>query len=284
MHLSVVIPARNEEQTLPRQLDALLAQECDRDWEIIVVDNGSTDRTAEVVAAAQERDARVRLVSETTPGLCFARNAGIRAAKAPAVAVCDADDLVADGWVEAMAVALTDHEFVTGPQELDRLNEAWLTASRGSNDVTVAPTFHSIFSYPNGNNFGLRKDVIALVGEFDQAYIGAEDVEFGLRAWTAGLELHYEPRAAVHYAFRSAPRELWRQGMAYGRNRPALAQVLAQGNLQRPHRFAGWRSWLWLVVNVWRLVTPHGRARWAWVAGNRIGHLVGSVRYRTILL
>jgi glycosyltransferase involved in cell wall biosynthesis len=284
MDLSVVIPAHNEEHTLPRQLDALVMQEWDGNWEIIVVDNASTDRTAEVVAAAQARNGRIRLISETTLGLCHARNAGIRAATASAIAVCDADDLVSDRWVAAMGEALKHHDFVTGPQELDRLNEAWLAASRGRNDMTTAPTFRSLFPFPNGNNFGLKKGVIAQVGEFDQAYIGAEDVEFGLRAWISGLELHYEPQAVVHYAFRSSSGELWRQGLAYGRNRPAIARLLAQGNLGRPPRLAGWRSWVWLFINAWRLVTKRGRARWAWVAGNRIGHLVGSVRHRTILL
>ena len=114
MHLSVVIPARNEEQTLPRQLDALLAQEWDKDWEVVVVDNGSTDGTAEVVTRLAQSDSRLRLISAVTPGACHARNAGIAATSAPLLAFCDADDVVEPGWIAAIAAALAEHELVTG--------------------------------------------------------------------------------------------------------------------------------------------------------------------------
>jgi glycosyltransferase involved in cell wall biosynthesis len=284
MDLSIVIPARNEEASIARQLDALLAQEWNGDWEVVVVDNGSRDSTGAIVEQLAATHPRLRLVREPTAGLCHARNAGIGAAQADAIAICDADDLVDEGWVSAMGDALRDQAFITGIHELELLNPPWLAASRGRNDTTSPPTFHGFFPYPNGNNFGLRREVFDAAGPFDQAFIGAEDVEFGLRASQAGYELHLLSGAVVHYAFRSSTRDLWKQGLGYGQPRPAVARALVEATGERPPRLAGWRSWLWLVVNSPRLVTRSGRSRMAWVAGNRLGHLRGSVTHQTLLL
>lgn len=284
MDLTIVIPAFNEEDRLPVQLDAVLSQEWSGEWEVVVVDNASTDGTSSVVSERSVANPRLRLVSEMTQGLCHARNTGIASARGHSVAVCDADDVVGQGWVAAMGEALRSCDFVTGPHELERLNPAWLAESRGQNDVAQAPTFHGVFPYPNGNNFGLRKALIDEIGGFDQEFLGAEDVEFGLRAHLAGVELCFEPAAVVHYAFRENARDLWRQGLTYGRHRPAIASCLDEAGLDRPSPVAGWKSWVWLAANLPKAHTPQGRAVLSWVAGNRLGHLAGSIRSRSVLL
>ena len=284
MDLSVVIPARNEERTLPRQLDALLRQEWDNEWEVVVVDNGSTDGTAGVVERYSRAHPRLRLVTETTPGACHARNAGIAATTAPLLAFCDADDVVDRGWVAAMGAALAVHPMVSGAQELQALNPEWLVESRGLGATAGLTSFYGVLPYPSGNNFGAKRSLIDDVGGLKQEYFGAEDLEFAVRARHRGVAPEFVPGAIVHYAYRTSPSELWRQGFSYGLPRPKVAQTLAQLGLERPRRMAGWRSWVWLGMNVWRIATPRGRAQWVWVAGNRAGHLVGSIRHRSLLL
>jgi glycosyltransferase involved in cell wall biosynthesis len=284
--LSIIIPARNEELRLPEQLDALAAQEWSGEWEVLVVDNGSTDGTADLVRSAGEVDSRVRLVSAADrPGLNYTRNVGLEAASGVSVALCDADDVVAPGWVAAMGEALADHEMVTGALELDRLNPRWLADSRGRGHESQLPTFHGIFSWAHGNNIGLRRETLEGLGGFDEeVLIGSDDVELSLRAWQAGIDLEFVPDAIVHYRYRSDAADLWRQGRNYGRSRPLVLARLRQDGLPTPSPVAGWRSWLWLVANLHRLRTPEGRASWTWVAGNRLGHLEGSIRYRTLFL
>lgn len=99
--LTVVIPAYNEETTIGRALDALLA-EGDQIDEIIVVDNNCTDDTV-AVAQAHEAAGRLRIITEEQPGLIPARNAGIAAAKTPIVARIDADTIVQPGWLSRSA-------------------------------------------------------------------------------------------------------------------------------------------------------------------------------------
>ena len=70
---TIVIPARNEELTLPAQLDALLAQQWSGTWEVVVADNGSTDGTADVVRRYGAADRRIRLVDAGSRPPCPAQ-------------------------------------------------------------------------------------------------------------------------------------------------------------------------------------------------------------------
>lgn len=88
---SIVVPAFNVAKTLPETLAALLAQSF-ADFEIIIVDDGSCDETADLARAFQS-DPRVRLVSQRNRGLAGARNSGIAAARGELIGFCDADDI-----------------------------------------------------------------------------------------------------------------------------------------------------------------------------------------------
>ena len=284
--LTVVIPARNEERMLPAQLEALSAQDWMGTWEVVVADNGSTDGTAEVVRRYAGAGCPVRLVeAHRRPGVNYCRNVGVVAGRGRSLAFCDADDIVGDGWVAAMGEALRRHEFVTGPLELDTLNPAWLAATRGRGDERGLATFYQIFPYPHGNNFGIQRSAWERLGHFDEDFpSAAEDAEFGLRAWRAGVELHFVDAAVVHYRYRSTPRDLWRQGSAYGHSRPLLRRQLKELGVPAPGPIAGWRSWIWLVVHLPGLRSAEGRAAWVWVAANRVGRLRGSLHHRCLLV
>lgn len=90
--VSIVIPAYNAAATLGETVDSVLAGTF-TDFELIIVDDGSTDDTAEVARAIAEADARVRLVQRSNGGLPAALNTGFAASRAPFVARLDADDI-----------------------------------------------------------------------------------------------------------------------------------------------------------------------------------------------
>ena len=285
MDLSVVIPAYNAAETLAEQLDALVGQEWDGAWEIVVVDNRSTDGTVALVESYAARHPRVRTVpASERAGRSYARRVGIEYAAADAVAFCDADDIVGPRWVAAMGDALREHRVVTGPLESDRLNPAWLVETRGRMDTTSCRTWFDLFPVVASGDLGVRKDVFAEVGDFDERFATAEDHELSLRLWQHGIPIDFEPDALVHYRYRSSARALWEQGNAYGEMRPRLRRAVADAGLVPPSRFAGWRSWAWLVVHSPELGRENGRARWLWVAGNRVGQLRGSLRERSVFV
>jgi glycosyltransferase involved in cell wall biosynthesis len=285
LDLTVVIPAHDVAATLPAQLDALASQAWSGAWEVVVVDNRSTDTTARVAREYAERSARVRVVdAPDRAGLCHARTVGVDAARGAAIAICDGDDIVAEGWVQAMGDALGEYDVVTGPLEVDRLNPRWLAETRGRPSPTEASTWFGCFPLVSGGNLGFRRAVWERVGGFDDAYLGAEDAEWSLRLAQAGIPVHFAPRAVLHYRYRAEADVLWRQGARYGLNRPRLRRRVAAAGFSPPPWFAGWRSWAWLMAHLPGILTPEGRARWSWVAGVRVGHLRGSLRDRTVFL
>jgi glycosyltransferase involved in cell wall biosynthesis len=285
LDLSVVIPAYNVADTLAEQLDALLAQDWAGAWEVVVVDNRSTDGTASLVHEYATRDPRVRLVSAPDrAGRSYARDVGIKAATADTIAFCDGDDIVGPRWLTAMGDGLREHRVVTGPLDSKRLNPAWLAGTRGDMDTTTARTWFGLFPLVASGDLGVRRDVFTEVGTFDDRYATAEDHEFSLRLWQHEIPIAFAPDALLHYRFRTEGRDLWQQGNGYGEMRPLLRRAVADAGLTPPSRFAGWRSWAWLVLHGPELLRERGRARWLWVAGNRVGQLRGSIRARSLFL
>ncbi len=101
--VTLVVPAFNVAKTLPETLNALQAQTFE-DFEIVIVDDGSNDATAEI-ASSFLSDARVRLVSQRNRGLAGARNSGIAAAMGSLIGFCDADDI----WEPCKLAAHVEH-------------------------------------------------------------------------------------------------------------------------------------------------------------------------------
>lgn len=99
--ISVVIPAYNAEKTIKRCLDSLLKQTYG-DIELIVVDDGSTDNTAQIVSEMILTDPRIRLIKQENSGPGVARNSGIDAARGELLTFVDADDTVSENFVQTL--------------------------------------------------------------------------------------------------------------------------------------------------------------------------------------
>lgn len=281
----MIVCAHNEEATLPAQLEALLGQDPATAWELIVVDNKSTDGTASIVENYAAQDSRVRLVrAQERPDKSYAMTVGVAHAVAPCLAFCDADDVVAPGWVAAISEGLRRHRVVTGPHELDLLNPRWLANSRGRSIENPVGSFAGIFPCIRGASWGIRRDLWEELGGMNDGFHPVEDIEFSLRVWLAGVQIAGLSDAVIHYRYRDTPAALWRQGFSYGRHRPRIARLLKESDKPTPPPFAGWRSWALLLLRLPTTVTRAGRATWIWIAGNRVGQIVGSVRERTLMI
>ena len=90
---SIIIPIYNEEAYLREAIDSVLAQTVS-DWELLLVDDGSTDASAAICADYAASDARIRMLRQPNRGLSAARNAGLAAAKGEWIAFLDGDDLL----------------------------------------------------------------------------------------------------------------------------------------------------------------------------------------------
>jgi glycosyltransferase involved in cell wall biosynthesis len=274
--VSVVMPVRNEAQYLDEQLAALSRQTLTDPWELIVVDNGSTDDSRDIVRAWQDRIPGLRL--ECAPdavGTGEARNRGVDVARAELIAFCDGDDVVHEGWLAAMVTALGQHDVVTGHNELDTLNTP---AAR-----SYLPTLHRARQTGSikviaGCNYGVhRRTWVALGGATDELGIG-EDVDFGVRAHVHGSPTVYVPDAIVHRRLPDTARGVFRQHRGYGRSqvlmrdrhgdlvgRPSNARVIT-------------RDAAFVVLRVHWLLDHRRRFRYAMVAGRLSGRVTALLQ------
>lgn len=168
--VSVVIAARNEEANLPHLLESLRAQEYPADlWELIVVDDRSTDRTAEIVRAEAESQPRIRLVqvAECPPHLAgkqHALAAGIEQATGGIILMTDADCIVPPGWIRSMAAAFDEPSagIATGLVEMPDSSRFWVNLQRADLAHLLATEWGAIgVGWPVtaiGNNLALRRE------------------------------------------------------------------------------------------------------------------------------
>ena len=108
MKISIIICAYNEEEKLPRCIDSVIAQTYSN-WELWVIDDGSTDSTAKLVQQYAEQDHRIHLHSQENQGLSSARKSGIRCAQGEYLTFIDADDYVGEQYLEHLLETL--HHF-----------------------------------------------------------------------------------------------------------------------------------------------------------------------------
>lgn len=277
--LTIVMPCRNESGTIEAQLDALQAQDCSADWEVCIVDNGSTDGTLELIEERMSRWPRLRLVRATKrAGVGYARNEGVRSSSARFVAFCDGDDIVGSSWVQGTWDQLLETDLATGVLEPTLLNPPLVARSRGG----LEPARPNFMGLPTvaGCNGGFHRDVWETLGGYDEDYNGLEDIDFSLRALAAGFSIGCSDRALVHYRYRTDVRRVWNQGIFYGRSYPRLCQAVGDLGLGEIPRFARWKTWLTPLIRLPWLFRADGRAAWVWSVANRVGTVRGVVRYR----
>lgn len=289
MKLSVIIPCLNEAAHIAVQLDALAKQCWDQPWEVIVCDNGSTDPTLTIAQEYQPRFPRLRLVDASDrPGQAHARNVGAQVAEGELLAFCDADDEVGAGWLAAMGTALDRYEFVASRFEASRLNAPWLLKSR----VCPQQSNLQLYTHPPylahaaSSGLGIRRAWHEAVGGFDETMRFLEDTDYCWRLQLAGVALHFEPEALIHYRYRQQLDEIYRQAYCYAKYNVLLYKKYR--NRGMPRLEISWqaevRGWWHLVRRLPKLHQPAKQARWAWDMGWRMGRLSGSLRYRTLAL
>ena len=167
--ISVIIACRNGAATLGETLQGLASQSWDRPWEIVLADNGSTDATRAVFesfSAAHPWLAMRAVDASAERGKPFALNIGIAAAKAPALAFCDADDVPGEGWLAAMGVALETQVMVASRVDYQRLNRGWVQDSRGTHQTRQLEelTFLPGHVHVGGGTMGFQRQLVQEIG------------------------------------------------------------------------------------------------------------------------
>lgn len=289
--VSVVVPSLNAEQTLGEQLAALAGQDFDQPWEVVVVDNGSTDATSEVAHSGPCHPmATVRVVCEPRRGLNVARNAGVRAARAEIIAICDADDVVSDSWLSALLAGLGTADAVAGSLDLMRINPPQAVALRGARGTDATPGVARGLGFLDEllcGNVAFRRQVWEAIEGFDESFSrGGDDVDFSWRAQLAGFRVGYAPDAVIYYRIRPDRRSLFRQYVRDGEGSAHLYRRFRRQGMPRRSTGRAVRSAISLALRFgrWRGLDESERGHLLRAAGKQVGRVRGSIRHRVVYL
>jgi glycosyltransferase involved in cell wall biosynthesis len=201
--VSVIIPAYNQAQFVAQAIESVFGQTF-IDYEIIVINDGSTDETAQILAGYAER---IRVVTQANAGLSAARNSGLRLAQGEFIGLLDADDM----WYPGALLAMVDH-FTKNP-EIDVVCGAWdLIDETGriissANDPTnlrarVRADFLRTIAVGNiviPSALLLRRRVFECCGNFDPMLKGVEDWDLLIRLAAHGHKLDLISVPVLHY-------------------------------------------------------------------------------------
>ncbi|WP_372498030.1 glycosyltransferase [Sinomonas terrae] len=246
IEVSVIVPVRNAPRTLGVQLEALLEQENAPRYEVVVVDNDSTDGTAAVADAysaryRQSNRAELRLVSAPAHrSASYSRNVGVRFSHGSKLLFCDGDDCVPAHWVWQGAELLEQCDLYSGaavPLRDEHFPDAvagvrqWL-----GDDSELCPLEdhqrNAPFPVLMGGNFGIRKSTMLELGGFDHSMGSAgEDNELALRIRASGRSVLTTPGAKLAYRIRTGHRSVF-----------AAARRGGRAHALNAHRYGLWRE------------------------------------------
>jgi glycosyltransferase involved in cell wall biosynthesis len=279
------MPVRNGEAHVAEQLAALAAQSYEGGWELVVVDNGCTDRTLQIAREQAPRLPCLRIAdARARRGLNHARNIGVAAARGDFLAFCDADDVATPEWLAALAAAADGADIVGGRLEWETLNDPIVRAWRPQAPMTELLS-DGFLRYAPGGNLGVWTHVARAIGWEEEFRFGSSDHGFAWRAQLAGYSLAFAPDALMRQRFRSTLLALAHQQFRYGRSGPALHRAYHAAGLARPDNrlaLAIWRSLLLTVPDLWH--SREARGRWIRQAAFRLGRAAGSARARCLCL
>jgi glycosyltransferase involved in cell wall biosynthesis len=238
MDLSFVIPAYNEEKTLPATISAIQENvPSTLSFEVIVVDNGSTDGTADV---AINSGARLLSIPEGTIGAL--RNAAVKVATGSILVFVDADVLLTSDWKrnapDVLQRVRENPDQITGSRYSVPDRPGWIERFR------YAPLLKGNDSYMNSGHLIISRDLFTRLGGFAEELETAEDYEFSMRARSRGIKIVPAPELrVVHLGFPQTLGAFFMKEIWHGKGDCASFSAF----LHSPVAMAG-QVYLWLEV------------------------------------
>ena len=276
--ISVIVPFRNVEPHFFSMLESVMSQQVNDPFEVIAIDNASTDGSRAIAERFASRPNIRILDARDRSNASYARNIGARAAAGDKLLFLDADDEIAPGYVAALSSALDTHDFVTSRVDCHTLNPEWVRTAHGEcwQDTGVAVGYD--FMPVTGPNIGIRRSLFEIAGGYPEDFSGCQDIVFSWKVQLAGAPVHFVPEAV--YRHRDSLRGLFRQCLNWGASDAQLYRVFRSHGM--PSRRLGLALREWGEVSI-GLLTSYDKAHMASFItrfGYCVGRVKGSMRFR----
>lgn len=195
--ISIIIPAYNEERVLEDCLSSIIEVDFPKtQYEIIVVNDGSTDRTFEIANSYRTKSNNIIVLSKTNGGKASAQNYGIRVARGKYILVTDADAVVNKDWISRMVEHLERNDIVIGACYA-KMPGNWLEKVQNALYL-IKFKYGGVKGYPStGVNNAFKKEVVSVIGEFNENKTSTT-ADFITRGKNKGLKIHYDPDVYVY--------------------------------------------------------------------------------------
>lgn len=193
---SIIVPAYNEEKVISDCINSLLALDHPQNkYEILVVNDGSTDKTTEIIRDFAAKYPNIILLSKENGGKASAQNLGLKHANGGFILITDADAVVERDWISEMHKDLEDFDLVLGSYFAKETN-TWLERMQNALYL-IKFKFGGLKGRPAiGVNNGFRREIVDKIGNFNESKTSITG-DFIKRAEKAGLKIHYNPEIAV---------------------------------------------------------------------------------------
>lgn len=195
--VTIIVPAYNEEKEIANCLDSLLSLNYPKEkYEIVVIDDGSKDRTYEVVRNYEKKYFNVRLFSKKNGGKASAQNLGLKHANGKYILITDADAIPEKNWISKMVKNLQDHDLVIGSWYPKNINN-WVEKIQNSFCLVIFK-YAALNRIPEaGINNAFKKEMVTKIGNFNESKLVVLS-DFIQRSIDKGFNVFFDPQVIVY--------------------------------------------------------------------------------------
>ncbi|MFX0201785.1 MAG: glycosyltransferase [Candidatus Hodarchaeota archaeon] len=255
LRVSIIIPTHNRKNSLREALCSLTRLDYSREqYEVIVIDDGSSDGTEEMLAKMQGSLSYLLRYGKLRGkrGSSAARNLGMQMAKGEIFVFTDDDCLFDKGWLTMLLAAFDSHKVgVVGGPDFTREEASFFsicvgylfTSFIGTGGLRRGDRFRVGRYYPKGCNMAMSREAIDKVGGFDELLGVGEEIELGYRIEKGGFKIKYAPSAFIWHKRKGTLKEYLRKIYRIGYTRVILARK-HRGLLEIGHMI----PFVWLLM------------------------------------
>lgn len=218
--VSIVIPVKDQEKTIRKCIDSLLNLDYP-EYEIIIVDNNSKDKSPTLVKRYKNR--KIRLLFERKPGSYSARNKGIQIAKGEIIAFSDGDCVIDKNWLKFLVQPFKDKRVGGVGGKIDVYKpknkfELYCSKFHHLNEMYIKEKNPFLLTA----NVAYKKKILEDINLFDGNLYSGGDVDVSWKVMKLGYRLYFEPKAIVSHIYEETPFKMFKKSFYRGKYRALI--------------------------------------------------------------